>query len=241
MHDLSNLGVRKIIGFGDGSVFITETVLYSLIVAAVLVVFAFVSTRKMERHPKGLQAVAELIVESVYKLVGDTMGKHNLAFAPYIGTLFLFLLLGNSLGLWGLRPVTADVNTTFALAGVTFILIQYNSIKSRTLKGHLKHMAEPYPFMFPLKIIEEISFPISLSFRLFGNILGGMIVMALIFTGLGSISHKLHLPIPFLEAVIPLPANIFFDIFEPILQAFIFTMLSMVFIGMAIATHEDHH
>ncbi|MBR0599187.1 F0F1 ATP synthase subunit A [Sinanaerobacter chloroacetimidivorans] len=241
MHDLSNLGARKIIGFGDGSVFITETVLYSLIVAVVLIIFAFVSTRKMERYPKGLQAVAELIVEFTYKLVGDTMGKQNLAFAPYIGTLFLFLLLGNSMGLWGFRPVTADVNTTFALALITFMLIQYNSIKSRTLKGHLKHMADPYPFMFPLKVIEEVSFPISLAFRLFGNILGGMIVMALIFTGLGSISHKLHLPIPFLEAVIPLPANIFFDIFEPILQAFIFTMLSMVFIGMAIATHEDHH
>lgn len=241
MHDLGHLGARKIIGFGDGSVFITETVLYSLIVAAVLIIFALVSTRKMERDPKGLQAFAELIVEFTYKLVSDNMGKHNIAFAPYIGTLFLFLILGNAMGLWGFRPVTADVNTTFALAGITFMLIQYNSIRSRTIKGHLKHMCEPYPFMFPLKIIEEISFPISLSFRLFGNILGGMIVMALIFTGLESISHKLHLPIPVLEAVIPLPANIFFDIFEPILQAFIFTMLSMVFIGMAIATHEDHH
>ncbi len=241
MHNIDNLGPRKIIGFGDGSLFITETVLYSLIVAAVLIIFALVSTRKMEREPKGLQAVAELIVEFTYKLVGDTMGKHNLSFAPYIGTLFLFLLVGNSLGLWGFRPVTTDVNTTFALAGITFILIQYNSIRSRTFKGHLKHMCEPYPFMFPLKIIEDVSIPISLAFRLFGNILGGMIIMALIFNALGSASHKLHLPIPLLEAVIPLPANIFFDIFEPILQAFIFTMLSMVFIGMAIATHEDHH
>jgi F-type H+-transporting ATPase subunit a len=79
--------------------------------------------------------------------------------------------------------------------------------------------------MFPLKIIEDVSIPISLAFRLFGNILGGMIIMALIFNALGSASHKLHLPIPLLEAVIPLPANIFFDIFEPILQAFIFTMI----------------
>lgn len=240
MHNLSHLGPRKIIGFGDGSVFITETVFFAVIVAVILIIFALASTRKLERNPKGLQGIAELIVEFTYKLVGDTMGKHNLVFAPYIGTLFLFLILGNSMGMWGFRPVTADVNTTFALASITFMLIQFNSIRSRTLKGHFKHMMQPYPFMFPLKIIEEVSFPISLSFRLFGNILGGMIVMALIFSGLESASHMLHLPIPLLEAIIPLPANIFFDIFEPILQAFIFTMLSMVFIGMAIATHEDH-
>lgn len=241
MHDLNNLGPRIIFSFGeDSSFFITESVLFGAIVAIVIIIFALVSTRKLERDPKGLQGFAELIVEFVYNLVGDTMGKHNEKFAPYIGTLFMFLLLGNSMGMWGFRPVTADVNVAFALGIITFCLIQFNDFKTKGLKGKLKHMCDPYPFMFPLKIIEEVSFPISLSFRLFGNILGGMIVMALIFNGLGSVSHMIHLPIPFLEAVIPLPANLFFDIFEPILQAFIFTMLSMVFISMAIVTHEDH-
>lgn len=241
MHSTEHLGPRIIFGLkGNDSIFITETVLFAIIVSVILVVFALWSTRKMERHPKGAQAYAELIVEFIYNLVEDTMGKHNSKFAPYIGTLFMFLIVGNCLGMFGFRPVTADMNTTFALAAITFILIQFNSIKTRSLKGHFKHMAEPYPFMFPIKLIEEISFPISLAFRLFGNITGGVIVMALIFQGLGTACDALNLPIPFLEAVIPLPANLFFDVFEAVLQAFIFTMLTMVFVGMSIATHEDH-
>ncbi len=240
MHSTEHLGPRIIYAIKDSNIFITETVLFAVLVAVVLVAFALWSTRKMERYPKGAQAFAELIVEFIYNLVEETMGKQNSKFSPYIGTLFMFVLLGNSLGLFGFRPITADMNTTFALAAITFVLIQYNSIKTRSLVGHFKHMAQPYPFMFPIKLIEEISFPISLAFRLFGNITGGVIVMALVFQGLSAACEALHLPIPFLEAVIPLPANLFFDVFEPILQAFIFTMLTMVFVGMAIATHEDH-
>ncbi len=243
MHDLNNLGPRIIVGFGDSGVFITETVFFAIIVAVVMVVLALWSAHRLELRPKGKQVVAEMIVEGIYKLTEGTMGKHNSRFAPYIGTLFIFLLLANSLGLWGFRPVTADVNTAFALALTTCFLMQYNGIKSMGFGGKIKHMCSPYPFMLPLKIIEEVSFPISLGFRLFGNILGGAIVMALIFTALEAGSHALHLPIPLLQAVIPLPFNLFFDVFEPILQAFIFTMLTMVFVSMEIVIHgsEDHH
>ena len=239
MHDIQNLGPR-IINY-IGGVAISETVYFGIIVAIVLVIFGIVSTRKMQQNPKGLQAVAELIVETTYNMVGNTMGKNRLNYAPYIGTLFLFLILGNMLGLFGFRPTTSDVNMTFALALLTFLIIQGSSIRYNGLKGFFKHFAEPYPFMVPIKIIEEISFPISLGFRLFGNILGGVIIMALIFNGLGTLSHSLHLHIPWFEAVIPLPANAFFDIFEPILQAFIFTMLTMVFIAKGIMTHDDDH
>lgn len=237
MHDLNNLGPR-IINY-IGGIAISETVYFAIIVAIILIIFAFISTRNLKQTPKGFQAVAELIVETIYKLVGDNMGKNRLNYAPYIGTLFLFLILGNMLGLFGFRPTTSDVNMTFALAFLTFLIIQGSSIKYNGLKGYLTHFADPMAFMVPIKIIEEISFPISLAFRLFGNILGGVIIMALIFNGLGYISHDvLHWSIPWLEAVIPLPANAFFDIFEPVLQAFIFTMLTMVFIAKAIATHD---
>jgi len=243
MHDLSNIGPRIIIMLNNGKIIITETVIMGVILAVLIIAAALWLTSNLSKEPSKKQIVAEFIVDTIYKLTKNTMGAHNVNFAPYVGTLVIFLLLGNSLGLYGLRPITADVNMTFALSLITFFLIQYNSIRSMGLKGKLKHMCEPYPFMFPLKIIEEIAKPISLGFRLFGNILGGVIVMSLIFTGLGGLCHMLHLPIPILEAVIPLPANLFFDIFEPVVQMFIFTMLTMVFISIEMKKPGDdkHH
>jgi F-type H+-transporting ATPase subunit a len=239
MHSTEHLGPRKIIGFFDGNLFITETVFFGLIVAALMIIFALVSTRKMQRDPKGLQLVAELIVDGIYKLVASTMGSRNLGYAPYIGTLFIYLILCNALGLVGFRPVTTDVNMAFAMSSATFFIIQGSSIRTKGLGGHLKHYTEPYPFMIPIKIIEDISFPVSLAFRLFGNITGGMIIMALTFQALHSFTDKLSIGIPFLTYMIPLPLNVFFDMFEPVLQAFIFTMLTMAFVSLAVVGHEE--
>jgi len=233
------LGPRIILSIGD--IQFTETVFFAWLVSIALILFALVSTRNMQKIPKGSQAFAELIVDTIYNLVGNTMGKENQnKFAPYIGTLFMFLILGNALGLLDQRPVTSDVNTTFALAGVTFILIHYNAIRTRSFKGYIKHMSEPYPFMLPINLVGELAFPISLSFRLFGNITGGMIIMSLLLGGLEGITHGLSIPIPFLQIAIPLPANFFFDMFEAVLQAFIFTMLTMVFVANGMAKHGDH-
>ena len=244
MGEEGGLGPRVIIWFEGGPLDgfeITETVFWAIIVSIGLVIFALVSTRKLKKIPKGSQGYAELIIEYVYKFVKDNMGAHNMAFAPLIGTVFLFLLFSNALGLLGFRPVTADMNATFAMAGFVFILIQVNGIRSGGLKARLKHFAEPYSFMVPIKILEEFTFPISLSFRLYGNILAGVIIMDLVFGGLKSLSESvLHLPIPLLQTVIPLPLNAFFDIFEPILQAFVFSMLTMAFIAKAIVVHNEH-
>jgi F-type H+-transporting ATPase subunit a len=235
------LGARvifRIVGGPLDGVVITETVCWAVIVAVGLIIFGLVCARKLERYPKGAQAMGELIVETVYNFVGDTMGKRNLSFAPYIGTLFLFLLFGNMLGLLGFRPVTADMNATFAMSVIVFFLIQTNAIRSGGVGHYLKHFAEPYPFMVPIKILEEFTFPISLSFRLFGNILAGVIIMELFFEMLHGITEK-WTSIPILQAIIPLPLNAFFDIFEPILQAFVFTMLTMSFIAKAIVSRPE--
>jgi len=238
-----DLGPRIIIRFSNG-VYITETVFWAVIVAVGMIVFAYLATRNMKRDPKGLQAVAELIVEYVYKFVNNTMGKHNINFAPYIGTLFFFLLFCNALGLIGQRAATADMNFTFAMGLLVFFLIQYNSIRSKGIIGYFKHFAEPKGLalpmkilMVPIKIIEEIVFPVSLSFRIFGNILAGVIIMELYLHMMQSASTGIGLPIPLLQAVTPLPATAFFDVFEPFLQAFVFTMLTMSFIARAIVVH----
>jgi F-type H+-transporting ATPase subunit a len=243
MHDINNLGPKVIIWFDKGPLkgfYITETVFWAIIVAIFLIIVCLLSVRNLKRIPTGGQGVAELIVEYVYKFVHDNMGKHCMAFAPFIGTLFLFLLVSNALGLIGLRPVTSDMNATFGMAIVVFLVIQYNAITSGGIKHYIKHFAEPYPFMIPIKIVEEFTFPISLSFRIFGNILAGVIVMALVFSGLGYLSEEIiGLPIPLFETVIPLPLNLFFDVFEPILQAFVFSMLTMAFISKGIVVHDN--
>jgi len=249
MEELSHFGPRKVIILFDGKLFFTETVLLGMILAALIAIVLLWMAKDLHKQPSHKQVVAEIIVEFVYNLTRNTMGAHNIAFAPYIGTIFIFILLGNLLGLLGFRPVTTDVNTTFALSLLTFFLIEYNSIRSMGLKGKFLHMCQPFPWyvgavtMFPLKIIEALSRPVSLGFRLFGNILGGFIVMELIFVSLAGLSHMLSLSFPAFVAVIPLPANFFFDMFEPVVQAYIFTMLTMVFISMEIIRHgaEEHH
>ena len=242
-QDLSNIGPKIIMSFNGGEVVVTETVFSGAILAGVIAGSALWLARGLKQQPSKKQVVAETLVEFVYNTTRNTMGAHNINFAPYIGTIMLFLVLGNALGLVGLRPITADVNMTFALSTITFFLVQFNSFRSMGLKGKLRHMCEPYAFMFPLKVIEAVSQPISLGFRLFGNILAGVIVMSLIFAGLGGLCHMLSLKIPILQAVIPLPAALFFDVFHPIIQAYIFTMLTMVFISMEILKHGDdeHH
>ena len=241
MHDVSHPGPRIIIGFGDGSVFITETVLFAIIVAVILIVLALFLTNRMEKVPRGKQVIAETIVELVYNLVESNMGKHNLRFAPYIGTLIVYLVFCNAGGLFGIRPVTADVNMTFGFSLITFGLIQVSAIKANGAGGYLHHMCKPFPVMLPMNILEQITLPISLGFRLFGNITGGMIIMALLMGGLHTASAALHLPIPLLQTIIPLPANLFFDVFEPALQAFIFTMLTMVFIAKELPQPDEEH
>ena len=160
-------------------------------------------------------------------------------FAPYCGTLIVFLGLGSMLGLLDFRPITSDLNCTFPLALVTFVLIHYNAVKAQTGIGYIKELSSPYPFMLPLNIISDSMFPVTLACRIFGNILAGVILMGLVYSGLHTASAAVvnifaDVPresvIPFFQIGWPLILNFWFDMFEPILQAYIFVMLTMVFI-----------
>ena len=240
MHDLSHLGPKKIFIFGDGSFFITETVVWAVIVAVIIGILACWSASKLQKVPKGKQVLAELIVDKAYGMVQSIMGvKLGTVFAPYMATIFFFMLFSNALGLFGFRPVTSDINCTFALAITTFFLIQGTGVKYMGLGGKLKHMCSPYPFMIFINVIEMFSTPLSLGLRLFGNILAGVIVMSLVYSGLATLSYQ-FCSIPILDTIIPLPANAFFDMFEPVLQAYIFSMLTMAFIANEAITLSDH-
>ena len=242
------LGPRII--FYIGSVPISETVCWSVIISLAILLFAFLATRKMQTVPHGAQLLGELLVGFVYKMVKDVMGDVSEKFAPYCGTLIVFLGLGSMLGLIDLRPVTSDLNCTFPLALVTFVLIHYNAVKAQTAWGYIKELSSPYPFMLPLNIISDSMFPVTLACRIFGNILAGVILMSLVYSGLQTASAAVinifadpdfsrESIIPFFQIGWPLILNFWFDMFEPILQAYIFTMLTMVYIYNGTLKEEE--
>lgn len=197
---------------------ITESVVNTWLVMAVLIILALILRRNFKLYPDKRQNVVEMIVEGLTGLVASTMGKKNIGFMPYIATVFLLLLFSNILGIFSLRPATADFSVTLAYGIVTFFCIHFFALKAKGW-SYLKGMAEPYFFLLPINIIGEVAKPFSLSMRLFGNLLGGSVIMAMIS---GAIA-----------LFIPAVASIYFDLFTGILQSFIFVMLTMVFIAIA--------
>lgn len=218
-----------------GTFRITETVTVTWFIIAVLGITFYLLTRKLEKIPGKVQNVLELIVDTINNLVKQTMGEDKVRFAPYMGSLMIFLVVANLIGLLGLRPPTADVNTTMALAMITFTMIHINGAKSKGIGQYLKGFTEPIPFITPINLIGEIATPISLGFRLFGNIVGGLIIMNLLYGMLGSFSAMIFGPgaPPVLQTFIPSVFHAYFDMFAGALQAFIFTMLTMVNVSMA--------
>jgi len=219
--------------FEIGGIPVTETVTNTWLIMIVVIAFSYFATRNLEKIPGKLQNVLEALIDAIYGLTKQSMGDDKIGFAPYMGTLLIYLTIANLLGLVGFRPPTADVNTTLSLAMMTFVMIHGFGMKSKGVGTYLKGFTEPFAALTPLNIIGELATPISLGFRLFGNIVGGLIIMALLYGALGALSAKIGLPIPIFETGIPAPFHIYFDLFAGVLQSFIFVMLSMVFVSMA--------
>lgn len=205
--------------------FMTHTTFNVIVVVFILSVIVFVVKSQIEKSttkesPNTIVILAEAFKDVIDGLVASTMGKNHLEFAPYMLTLFAFLIVSNLLGLIGLDSPTANYSITLALALVTFFMSQYFGIKTSGIGGHIKGYFEPFVLLSPLNIIGDLADPVSLSFRLFGNIMAGGLIFTLINSAVGD-----------LIMVIAPPLQIYFDIFSGILQAFIFTMLTMVFVG----------
>ncbi len=224
--------------FYYGNFKLSETVVTSWLIIAALVLTAFLLTRNLKKVPTSkVQIFLEFVIGGFDKFVKNTMGTEcvkDLPFmVPYIGSLFLFFAISNIIGLLGLRSPTTDLDTTLAWALITFFMIYYAGIKKKGM-GMFKELLDPTPLFLPLNIIGELAKPISLSFRPFGNILGGSVIMALLYQFLGYVSTSLTgINIPFGQLIIPIPLHLYFDIFAGILQAFIFIMLTMVFVSSA--------
>ena len=206
------------------NIVITEVIVTSWIIMALLILWAYLATRKLKAVPTGLQNSAEIVVETVNNFVKGLMGEHHYrAFAPYIGTLGLYLLFSNTLGaLFFAKPPTRDFSIPVALAIMTITLVIGSSIKYRGVKGWFKSLFAPTPIMFPFNLLEYIIKPLSLCMRLFGNILGAYILMHML----------IHFP------VAPSLACLYFDLFDGGLQAFVFVLLTTLYVSEAIEVEE---
>jgi len=226
---------------------ITQTTVSLLAVTIILITVAFFIKRSLKKRPGGFQVIVEKLVTMLYGLVEDTMGKHNLKFAPYIGTIFLSSIIGTLLGMTQIfRSTTADLSVTLAWALVTSVMVWYSNIKNFGFKAWLKGFTEPIVVMTPMNIVSEIAQPISLAFRHFGNVAGGSVLTALIYAALSLLSTFIFgwIPgvigqIPFMQAGIPAFLSIYFDLFSGFVQALVFSLLTMVYVGSANPPPEE--
>lgn len=220
---------------------ITQTTLSSFVVMVLLMIACILCGRNLKKRPGKRQVIVEKLVTRLYNMVEDTMGAHNMRFAPYMGVLFLSSLFGSLIGTTGFfRSSTADLSTTATWAIMTMLIVWYSNIREQGFFGWLKSFTDPFPVMTPLNIISEFASPISMAFRHFGNVAGGLVLTSLIYAALALLSSALFgwLPgilgkIPFLQIGIPAVLSVYFDFFSGAIQALVFCLLSMVYIGIA--------
>ena len=220
----------------------TDSLWYACGIAVFLIIAAVILNRKLRRvdpmaKPKGVQNVLEYAVSALDNFTVGTMGPVGHKFSAFYGSMFIYILLCNLSGLFVwfrispaeskvwiefMRPPTADLAVTLSLALITFFMTQGFGLKAKGLKGWLKGFTEPVTLLTPINIIGEVANPISLSFRLMGNVLAGTIIMALYYGML-----------PMLAYIISPALHFYFDVFAGVLQSFIFVMLSMIYVSGA--------
>lgn len=210
-----------------GISFAETTVLTWGIICIVLIlalIFRFIIFPRFDfEHPHGFQNIIELSVEAMEKFSGGILGNYTQQIAPYMYSLAVFMLLSAFSELFGFRPPTSDLIITLAMGIITFALINICGILKKGPAGRIKSLMRPTPIIFPFKLISDIATPISLACRLFGNMVGGMIVMDLIKSILGGYA-----------AGIPAVAGLYFNLFHPLIQTYIFIILSLTFINEAL-------
>ncbi len=223
-----------LVEIAGNEILIPDSIVNTFLVVILLIIFAMVVNSKIKKAkadevPSNFLNVVEILVEAVDNLVESNMGKNNVKrFGPYILTLAVFLAVANLLGLVGLTPPTSDYSVTLSLALITFVLTQYWAFKNGGgILGYFKGFGDPVPLLAPLNVIGELANPVSLSFRLFGNIMSGGIILTLVYGAAG-----------YFAPVLAAPLHAYFDVFSGLLQTFIFIMLTMIFIGGADTEEE---
>lgn len=218
-----------------------ENIFFSLLVAVLLSVVFYFGSRKNDPVPSGLQNVLEWFVETFQNFVVEVMGKEGKEYVPFLGTLFIYILGMNLIGMVPLmKSPTSSLNITLALALCVFGYVQYLNIKHMGVRGFLYHLAGSpknmigwmvVPLMLPIEILTQISRPFTLALRLFGNILGEKILIA--FFTISAVSLFFYIPVqtPFM----------FLGLLMASMQAMVFTLLSTIYFNLSLEHTEDEH
>ena len=230
-----------------GGIPVTATQVNSILVIAAIAALCIWLTHDLKVRPTSKrQIVAEWLVEKATGLVSANMGEAFLSFTPFIAAILSLSTCSSLLALLGMYAPTADLNTVLGWALLVFAMITYFKIKANGFGGYLKSFTGPVVVFTPFNILGEIATPISMAFRHFGNIVSGSVISALVYAALAALSNVLFgwLPgllgkIPFLQVGIPGFLSIYFDLFSSCIQAFIFAMLTMLYIASA-ATPEEN-
>ncbi|MDD6311980.1 MAG: F0F1 ATP synthase subunit A [Firmicutes bacterium] len=228
-----------------GGLPITESQVNSLLVIlSVLALCLYLTHGIKEKAETRRQHVAEWIVEKVEGLVNENMGRYFSGFAPFIAAILALSAFSSLLSLFGLYPPTSDLNIVAGWAILVFVLITYYKNKCGPII-YAKSFAQPVPLLLPINIISEVATPISMAFRHYGNVLSGTVISVLVAAGLQGLSSLLlsWLPgflgeIPFLQVGIPAVLSVYFDVFSGCLQAFIFAMLTMMYVAGGFPAEE---
>ena len=209
------------IHIGNFNIPIAESTVITWVIMAILLVLCIFLTRGLKvKNVSKRQLVAESIVGWLEKFVIGMTGEEGKAFVPYLCSVLLYIGFANLIGLCGVKPPTKDLNVTAALAVMSIVLVQYAGIHRKGFKGWLKSFTQPMAIVTPINILELFIKPLSLCMRLFGNVLGAFVIMELL---------KSLIPV-----VLPVPFSFYFDIFDGLIQAYVFVFLTSLYIKEAV-------
>lgn len=201
-----------------GGIAVDEAVVVTWIIMAALTILSIIFVRNLKvENPGKVQLALESTIGWADDFFEGIIGKGNKRYIPYLISVALYLAVSNVIGLLGFKPPTKDLNVTAALALMSMVLIEYSGIRKNGGKHWLKHFARPVPIVAPIMVLEIFIRPLSLCMRLFGNMLGGFVVMELV---------KQVVPL-----LVPIPLSFYFDIFDGLLQAYVFVFLTALFMN----------
>ena len=204
--------------FGGIPIYESVVVTWIIMLAVLLICVLLVRNLKVE-NPGRKQIVLETAVQGLYNFFKGTIGEHGTAYIPYLMSVVLYIGIANLIGLIGFKPPTKDMNVTVALAVMSIVLIEVAGVRQKGTKGWLKSFAEPMPIVLPINVLEVFIKPLSLCMQLFGNVLGSFVIMELL---------KIVVP-----AFLPAVFSCYFDIFDGLIQAYVFVFLTSLFIKEA--------